>query len=83
MGKFNCGTCVRCDDDFNDDNLTSDAFGDSSVQMCNTCLHEIMKDNSKFALVESPEIYGQTFCYKNELPELIKEYGEKVIVLNN
>lgn len=74
---MNCKKCIRCEEIHPTDDMTTDAFGDSGVQMCNYCLGELEKDNSRYLLVEVPDIYGKTFVFKQEIDELKSHIGSE------
>ena len=81
---MNCKKCFRCREIYPSDDLTPDAFGDSSVCMCSNCLRELKSDNSKYVLVETTEYMGTTFVFKQQLDELKDYWGEaNVKVLTN
>ncbi len=73
--------CIRCNHSSHTDNMTTDAFGDSSVQMCISCLYELRNDNSRFLLVEVPDIEGNTFVFKQELEHLKQYVGPHNVIL--
>jgi len=72
---MNCKQCVNCNETWPTDDMATDAFGDSSTQMCNCCLNEIRDNNDIFLLVKVPDIYGTTFIYKGQLEELKSYVG--------
>lgn len=72
-------TCFRCNEIYPSDDMTPDGFGDSHVQLCDSCMFEIRKDNSQYILVKTPEYSGTTFVLKQYLDELIEEYGENEV----
>lgn len=73
---MNCKRCIECNDYYPSDDMTTDAFGDHSVQMCNSCLFDLEKNkNSKYVLVKVPDIYGTTFVFKQELEQLKNYVG--------
>lgn len=80
---MNCKQCIRCNDTYPTDDMTTDAFGDHSAQMCNSCLYDLEKDNSRYLLVKVPDICGKTFVFKQELEELKRYVGaENVEIIN-
>lgn len=73
---MHCKRCIECNDSYPSDDMTTDAFGDHSVQMCNSCLFDLEKNkNSKYVLVKVPDIYGTTFVFKQELEQLKNYVG--------
>lgn len=81
--NWNCKKCIRCKDVYPSDDMTTDAFGDSGVQMCNQCIHDLEKDDSRYLLVEVPDIYGKTFVFKQELEELKRYIGDEDVKVIN
>lgn len=69
--------CFRCNELNPSDDMTPDAFGDSSVLMCEPCMFDLKEDNSKYILVETSEYTGTTFVRKAELDDLIRHWGEE------
>lgn len=69
-----CSVCVKCGEISPDDSMTSDAFGDSNVMMCDSCLFEVSKgiDGSFIYIQNSPEIIGPSFIYSHQKGEYVK-----------
>ena len=74
---MNCKKCFRCEETYPSDDLTPDAFGDSSVCMCDSCLSDLKTDNSRYLLVETPDYCGTTFVLKQELSQLQDRWGKE------
>lgn len=73
----NCKACFRCGEMNPVDDMTTDAFGDHSIQMCDRCLDSLHKECEHYLLVKVPDIYGTTFIHEKELDDLKRYVGEE------
>lgn len=69
-----CSVCVRCGEISPDDDMTSDAFGDSNVMMCDYCLYKVSRgtDERFIYILDSPEIIGPSFIHSHFKEEYIE-----------